>query len=130
MSIEPTQDFGVKDEIAVEDELEGMELYCPQLWLEGEEDEDEAISDHGHVYLARNFRGSGDPAVLLSKTMLAAPELLEIVQGMVASMEEGLVALGWESIEQYRESRRTTEEKAGMDPYLKAVEIIKRLKGD
>jgi hypothetical protein len=34
----------------------------------------------------------------------AAPELLEACKAMVAELEERCLALGWKSVEQYRES--------------------------
>lgn len=119
--------FGPKCEIAVEDEEEGMNVYCPSVWLEGEDNEEKAFSDCGHVFLDRNFRGLNDPAVLISKTMLAGPEMLEILKAMVKNTEDGLVALGWASIEQYRGACRKNS--GDMDPYIKAVELIEKLEG-
>ena len=120
--------FGPVDEsVEADDGFEGPELFNPAIWLEGDDDEDEAFSDCGHVYLSRDFRSSGDPAVLISNTLLAAPEMLDILKAMVKNMEDGLVALGWASIEQYRQACR--KDSGDMDPYLKAVEIIEKLKG-
>lgn len=57
------------------------------LWLESDDGENEAVSGDGHIVLVRDFRASGDPAVILSKTMLAAPELLEMLDNVTASLE-------------------------------------------
>lgn len=51
----------------------------------------------------------------------AAPDLLKVVQAMVADLEEKVVALGWDSIEAYHRASEDAE------PHMQAVSLLKKL---
>lgn len=53
--------------------------------------------------------------------LAAAPDLLKVVQAMVADLEEKLVALGWDSIDQYHQRAGECE------PHMQAVAMLKKL---
>lgn len=80
------QDYGDKDHDALAD-YEGLEQWLANIWLEGEDDESEGYDLDGHIWLFRDFRGSGDPAVLFSETVKHAPELLELLAKTTAQLD-------------------------------------------
>ena len=75
----------------------------------------------GTTYTAEQFGAELARIVDRNIHVIQVSHLIEVIQAMVADTEEKLIALGWESIEQYHQRSSKDE------PHMRAVELLKRL---
>lgn len=118
------QDFGDKDPDALAD-YEGLEQWLPNIWLEGEDQEQVGQILDGHIWLFRDFRSSGDPAVLISQTMQNAPKLLELLAKTTAQLDLLFNRYGYRMPpELYIQGQHLSAESAELVNKLKAFEPV------
>lgn len=114
------QDYGDKDPDALAD-YSGLEQWLPYIWLEHDDEETEGFALDGHIRLFRDFRSSGDPAVLISQTLQHAPKLLEMLDRTAVQLDFFLVKYGHHmTAHPYAQTQQIVAEAAELVNKLKA----------